>query len=339
MNDALRKLSNNDLIRRLIDDVARERAMTIAVLHDLNEMERRRLYLDLGCSSLFDYCVRKLKYSSSAAARRIQASRCIRRFPIVLRLLQANEISLTTVGSIAPILNTQNCESILKRVRGVSCRQVERIVCEYRPPVAMRDRVKPVRVVTPGAGSEIKQFSQFLADDEFVALFEEVRQLMSRDGHHPSMSEVLKTTLREYRDRHSPAARHERRGAMTAAAVVAAGAKEAGSAATGIAQSTNEASAADSRRRECEDAPKSRHIPDDIRDAVFVRDGGRCTFISRCGTRCGSAHGLQIDHIRPFSVGGTHELSNLRLLCAAHNRRAAELVLGSNVMQPFLRPA
>src|SRR6187200_1552116 len=249
MNDTLRKLSNDELIRRLIDDVARERAMTIAVLHDLNEMERRRLYLDLGCSSLFDYCVRKLKYSSSAAARRIQAVRCIRRFPVVLRLLQADEISLTTVGSIAPILNTQNCESILKRVRGVSCRQVERIVCEYRPPVAMRDRVKPVRVVTPGAGREIKQFSQFLADDEFVALFEEVRQLMSRDGHRPSMSEVLKATLREYRDRHSPAARHERRTVRT--------------------------------RREGSDAPKGRHIADETRDAVFVRDGGRCTFVSR----------------------------------------------------------
>ena len=307
MNDTLRKLSNDELIRRLIDDVARERAMAIAVLHDLNEMERRRLYLDLGCSSLFDYCVRKLKYSSSAAARRIQAARCIRRFPVVLRLLQANEVSLTTVGSIAPILNAQNCETILKRVRGVSCRQVERIVCEYRPPVAMRDRMRPVRVVTPGAGSEIKQFSQFLADDEFVALFDEVRQLMSRDGHHPSMSDVLKTTLREYRDRHSPAARHERRTVRT--------------------------------RREGSDAPKGRHVADETRDAVFVRDGGRCTFVSRDGTCCGSTHGLQIDHIRPFSVGGTHDLSNLRLLCAAHNRRAAELVLGRNVMQPFLRPA
>jgi 5-methylcytosine-specific restriction endonuclease McrA len=327
MNDSLRKLSNDDLVRRLIDDVARERAMTVAVLHDLNEVERRRLYLDLGCSSLFDYCVRKLKYSSSAAARRIQAARCIRRFPAVLRLLQANEISLTTVGSIAPVLNAQNCETILKRVRGVSCRQVERIACEYRPPLAMRDRVRPVRVVTPGAGSEIKQFSQFLADDEFVALFEEVRQLMSRDGHHPSMSDVLKTTLREYRDRHSPAARHERRAVRT------------GAAAAGVGESINEASTTDSRRREWNDATKSRHIPDEVRDAVFMRDQGRCAFVANDGTRCESRHGVQVDHIRPYALGGTHEPSNLRLLCAAHNRRAAELTLGEKIMQPFWRPA
>lgn len=335
MNDRLRKLSNDDLIRRLTHDVASERAMTIAVLHDLNEVERRRLYLDLGCGSLFDYCVRKLKYSSSAAARRIQAARCIRRLPVVLKLLQANEISLTTVGSIAPILNTQNCETILKRVRGVSCRNVERIVCEYRPPVAMRDKVRPVRVVTPGAGSEIKQFAQFLADDEFMALFEEVRQLMSRDGHNPAMAEVLKTTLREYRDRHSPAARQERRAGRTGVPEVG---EAKGREAKG-GEAIDEGPGADSRRRECKDAAKPRHIADDVRDAVFVRDEGVCTFVASDGTRCESRHGVQIDHIKPFAAGGTHDPSNLRLLCAAHNRRAAELILGRKVMQPFLRPA
>jgi hypothetical protein len=67
------RLSNDELARQLDRNVARERGMTIDVLHDLNEMARRRLHLDLGYRSLFDYCTRKLKYSSSAAARRIQA--------------------------------------------------------------------------------------------------------------------------------------------------------------------------------------------------------------------------------------------------------------------------
>ena len=310
-----RRLSNDDLVRSLEQNVARERGMTIEVLHDLNEMERRRLHLDLGYSSLFDYCTRKLKYSSSAAARRIQAARCIRRYPVVLRMLESDELSLTTVASIANILTPQNCETILKRVRGLSCRQVERVLCEYRSPVGYRDRTRPVRVVTPGVGSEYKQFAQFLADDEFVALFEEVKALMSRDGHLPSMAEVLKTALREYRDRHSAIARQHRREAKNGAASLG------------------------SRRPERNDAPQARHIPDDMRDAVFVRDNGRCTFVAKDGTRCESRHGLQIDHIKPFAAGGTHAISNLRLLCAAHNRRAAELTLGTHVMQRYLAPA
>lgn len=328
MNDSLRKLSNEDLVRKLDQDVARERAMTIAVLHDLNEMDRRRLYLDRGCSSLFDYCVRKLKYSSSAATRRIQAARCIRRFPVVLGMLERNEITLSTVATVASILKPDNCTVVLNRVRGASCRQVERIACDYRSPVTLRDQVRPVRLVTPGAGSECRQFAQFLADDEFVQLLEEVRVLLSRDGHRPSIAEVLKVTLKEYRDRHSPVARQERRAVRTTTVEVAA---------AKVGEAAGEAPGPDSRRR-AEGATKSRHIADDVRDAVFVRDEGMCTFVAKDGTRCDSRHGLQIDHIKPFAAGGTHEASNLRLLCAAHNRRAAELTLGKRIMQPFWRP-
>lgn len=70
---------------------------------------------------------------------------------------------------------------------------------------------------------------------------------------------------------------------------------------------------------------------------MFVRDGGQCTFVAADGTRCRSRKGLQIDHIRPYSARGTHDPSNLRLLCGAHNRRAAERALGLEVMQPYWR--
>ena len=65
----LRNLSNEDLIFQVKLATRGERAMTLRVLHRLNEIERRRLYLELGYSSLFDYCVRCLKYP-----RRLPAS-------------------------------------------------------------------------------------------------------------------------------------------------------------------------------------------------------------------------------------------------------------------------
>ena len=151
----VRNLANDALVRHLDAVVHRERGMTLEVLHDLNELERRRLHLDRGYSSLFDYCVRHLKYSSSAAARRIQAARCIRRYPVMEKMLRDRDLSLSTISLIASILSPENHRAILSRVRGASYREVERIACEYRPPVALRDRVQPVRVAasTPGAGS------------------------------------------------------------------------------------------------------------------------------------------------------------------------------------------
>ncbi len=68
---------------------------------------------------------------------------------------------------------------------------------------------------------------------------------------------------------------------------------------------------------------RSRHIPDQLRDAVFTRDEGRCTYTSSLGIRCDATAHLQIDHITPYCRGGEHSVDNLRILCGKHNRLAA----------------
>ncbi len=72
---------------------------------------------------------------------------------------------------------------------------------------------------------------------------------------------------------------------------------------------------------------RSRHIPAQLRDAVFNRDKGRCTYTSSLGIRCDSTAHLQIDHITPYCRGGEHSLENLRILCGKHNRLAAREML------------
>jgi 5-methylcytosine-specific restriction endonuclease McrA len=227
-------------------------------------------------------------------------------------MLEASELSLSSISLVAGILSDQNYQAILARIKNAPCRKVERIACEFRPPIALRDETHPVR--TPGARSE-QDLYKFVGDSSFRKLFEETRALLSRTGRVPLMAEVFGTSMKEYCDRHSPIARHERR------------------------ERKNGATSPDSRRREWKDATKSRHIPDDVRDDVFVRDRRQCAYVAKDGTQCESRHGLQVDHVRPFAAGGTHDPSNLRLLCAAHNRRTAELILGSYVMQRFHRPA
>ena len=65
----------------------------------------------------------------------------------------------------------------------------------------------------------------------------------------------------------------------------------------------------------------TRYIPSVERHHVWMRDQGQCTYICpKTKRKCSSNHLLQIDHIKPFSLGGTHEPDNLRLLCANHNQ-------------------
>ncbi len=52
------------------DLVKTERQITARVLEYLGEIDRRRLWLKEGYSSLFDFCVRFLNYSEGEAALR-----------------------------------------------------------------------------------------------------------------------------------------------------------------------------------------------------------------------------------------------------------------------------
>jgi hypothetical protein len=62
-----------------------------------------------------------------------------------------------------------------------------------------------------------------------------------------------------------------------------------------------------------EDRTARIHIPDGIRMAVLLRDGGRCR-------KCRNATNLEMDHIVPVSKGGKTEESNLQTLCRRCNR-------------------
>ena len=87
----------------------------------------------------------------------------------------------------------------------------------------------------------------------------------------------------------------------------------------------------------CDSGMRSRHIPQAVRDEVYARDGGRCAFIGPGGRRCTETRNLEIDHIVPFGKGGCNDPGNLRLLCRAHNRFAAENEYGRTHMEKFHR--
>ncbi|MEQ1832670.1 MAG: HNH endonuclease, partial [Candidatus Eisenbacteria bacterium] len=77
---------------------------------------------------------------------------------------------------------------------------------------------------------------------------------------------------------------------------------------------------------------ETRHIPAEIKRQVHARDGGRCTFESDDGRRCGSQRRLEYDHIQPLAKGGRTTVDNVRLLCAKHNQLEAERRLGAGFM-------
>lgn len=56
----------------------------------------------------------------------------------------------------------------------------------------------------------------------------------------------------------------------------------------------------------------TRSIPQDVKSAVWQRDGGKCT-------QCGAGHYLEYDHVIPLSLGGATSVTNLQILCRQCN--------------------
>jgi 5-methylcytosine-specific restriction endonuclease McrA len=82
----------------------------------------------------------------------------------------------------------------------------------------------------------------------------------------------------------------------------------------------------------------SRYISPATRDNVYTRDGGRCTYVGSNGKRCNTTWDLEIHHDDvPYAHGGDHNIKNLTLLCASHNKLEAERVFGRENQNKFKR--
>jgi hypothetical protein len=75
--------------------------------------------------------------------------------------------------------------------------------------------------------------------------------------------------------------------------------------------------------------PGSRHVPKEVRRSVWKRDGGRCAFVARDGTRCPERGGLEFHHIDPYVLGGEPTVGNISLRCRTHNNYEAEAWFGA----------
>jgi 5-methylcytosine-specific restriction endonuclease McrA len=92
-----------------------------------------------------------------------------------------------------------------------------------------------------------------------------------------------------------------------------------------------------SRKKSRDSRSNSRYIPPAVRDQVYARDKGRCTFMGANGKRCGATWDLEIDHVIPFARGGDNSPGNLRLLCRKHNYYQAERVYGRGFMKNYIK--
>ncbi|MGM0484712.1 MAG: HNH endonuclease [Candidatus Krumholzibacteriota bacterium] len=317
----LKRLKAKDLLGNLDSLNDRERKLKVKILLYLREIDRRKLYLEQGYSSMFDFCINYLKYSESTAVRRIKAERALGRSKKIIRMLLSGEMTVTGLSKIESICRPENTEAILERAAGCSCRELDILKARHCPSEPKPEKVKPVFVKTelkiksePSNGGkkftantegaspvlEEKYRLEFMVDKETMNKIKRAKSLLStRYPKGVKLETLFRELLDGYLEKNDP------------------------------------------NRRESDKDIKSnnlnrtRYIPRKVKDLVYRRDGGRCSFVSKNGRRCNSTWNLQYDHIVPFGKGGDNSPENLRLLCGRHNQLMAEREYGEEHIRKF----
>jgi 5-methylcytosine-specific restriction endonuclease McrA len=317
-------IANDVLLREGAASARNESASTALLLAHVAEIERRKLYADEGYDSMRAFCVGAWGLCEYAAYRRIGAARAAIEFPAIFDAVADGRLSLTAVNLLAPALTKENAGELLEAAAGRTKRQLRELLAEKsaEPGSAALElaensgiscnQLAPALVVTNGASNQRgPQAPDPMASPAtqsapphlplHAALGQEAHDdlayLKALLGHVvPSgnlaqvLGHVFKAAIREL---------ERQKFAVTSRSRSTASGKG-----------------------------ESRQVPAAVRRVVFVRDGGRCTFVSEKGHRCESQTRLQFDHVIPVAKGGTSSADNVRLLCFTHNQLEARRAFG-----------
>jgi 5-methylcytosine-specific restriction endonuclease McrA len=327
---SLAHLSNTSVMTHLKRLSRLEQEQLAEFLHYLAEVDERRLYADEGYPSLFEFCVEGLGLTEAETCNRRVVARLARQFPHLLPLISKGEISLTVARTLAPYMN----DELLAWACGKSTREVERKAAALRDAADAAVRAKARHSssklgldlietpVTPADGEAEEKVAsirpdktryvredvveiRFTAKEAVREKLERARAVAAMLGVEGSLEAFMDHCLEIYLERKDPVRRAARR----------VKAPEAKRAKAGKAQATTRP-----------------YVPASLEQTVTLRDGYRCTHHTN-GLRCSAAVGLHLDHIIPLARGGAPlDPENLRWLCPAHNRLAADRALGRDFM-------
>lgn len=189
MANCVKKLTDRELVAAL-DRMAREHCKLVAaIVEHLAEVERRRLHLALGYSSLYVYATERLRLTEHEAYLRITAARAALCHEQIIPGLESGELSLTTVKAVAPHLGSH--PDLLKQVAGQSTRQVQRIVAER---VGRPNQLRNEYCTKAVAGGRVE--ITCVVSEETAALLEEALDLMMHENPERDCDRTLARALR-----------------------------------------------------------------------------------------------------------------------------------------------
>jgi len=364
------RLTDADLVRETKFLADRARHNEVRLLEHLAEFDARRLCIEEGHRSLYEYCTAVLGFEEGEAYRRIRAARVVRAFPEAMTALAGRKVTMSSLVVLAPWLERKNVGEWLSLAAGKTKKELEALVAARYPQAPQPDAVRnfpfhPLVLVTGagpvagesrpegvpqivGAGAPpqaVEAIGAHSAPPPPIERLDDGWQLLApvaagrlRVGFDAAA--VIGPLLERMRQllRHKyPEGRLE--DLIREALELYLDRKDPQRRLERTLAKGEDPAALPERpvERFPREWAAGRYIPAKVKSAVWVRDDGSCVWKNTDGKACGSKDWLEYDHIHPYAKGGrSDDPRNIRLLCRQHNQGAALAVFGEKAAGPGL---
>jgi hypothetical protein len=332
-------LSDTELLDKTQIAAKIEKTATFELLQYLVEVDERRAYATLACSSLFEYVVKILGYSEMQASERVNSVRLMRAIPEVENKIKSGELSMSTASQVQRFLRQEkkvgNAVSqakafeIVETCAGQSKREVEKSLFAMASDEAKfsDERIKEIN-------SEYTELKFMVSETTFKKL-QEVKNLIGNDSLQNIFDLALDALLTQTKkkkgmDLCSIKNKSKSKNNDDTASLSSFEAKsESGTKGEHDAKTKSlcgtETNFILIPTFPGKEKTRSRYIPMSVKRIIIARSGNQCEFFDqKTNQRCQSRYHLQFDHHpKPFAKGGQHQPENLRHACFQHNQKAA----------------
>ncbi|HEX7843841.1 MAG TPA: HNH endonuclease signature motif containing protein [Kofleriaceae bacterium] len=277
----------------------------------LREAEALQIWRPLGMVSALDYLERVLGYAPRTAQDRLRVARALGDLPELAASLASGELAFSAVRELTRVATPATEAAWVAAATGKNLRQIEELVADHRPG----DR--PDDPPDPGARTHVVRFE--LSAQTF-ALLRQARKVVD-DEHGTNLADdefvaTLCNAVLEGAPQAEPTGRAKFQIAVTVCERCRQGWQEGGGAQIAVGPAAVDRAMCDAQHiGSIEGAEPERAYQDiapSVARLVWRRDGGRCRVPG-----CRSSRGLEIHHLIHRADGGTHDASNLALVCAA----------------------
>jgi hypothetical protein len=278
---------------------ARDRLTTALLIARIAEIDSRRLGEREGYPSTMAWCIGELVLSEDEAGRRIRAARFGRDFPALFPALADGRLHLTAVNLIGRHLTKATVDEWITAATHKTRAEIQALIALRRP-----------RPDCPDGIVELAEYVLEQVHDRVLPTAPRRYLLQCAAG------ETVRAKLQEARELMS----HQNPGGSFEAILEEA--------LDLLIPALKKQRFAASGTRGTE-----RHVSSRVKEQVWERDGGACTFVGENGRRCGSRWQVEFDHVEPVACGGEASVDNVRCLCWAHNQLEAERRFGAGFME------